>query len=48
VHDVSVALMNSAYGQAPVKMYFMGSSEGGPRLRIQVNGDLRTERKLNL
>lgn len=27
--DVSVALMKAAYGEAPAKMYFMGSSEGG-------------------
>jgi Tannase and feruloyl esterase len=29
VRDVSFALMRSAYGVAPEKMYFMGSSEGG-------------------
>jgi len=29
VRDVSVALMQRAYGRAPQKMYFAGSSEGG-------------------
>lgn len=29
VRDVSVALAQRAYGRAPVKLYFMGSSEGG-------------------
>lgn len=29
VRDVSVALMQAAYGQAPSKLYFSGSSEGG-------------------
>ena len=29
VRDVSVALMQRAYGRAPAKMYFLGSSEGG-------------------
>ena len=29
VHDVSVALVRRAYGRAPDKLYFMGSSEGG-------------------
>jgi feruloyl esterase len=29
VRDVSVALMRSAYGRAPEKLYFVGSSEGG-------------------
>jgi hypothetical protein len=29
VRDVAVALMQRAYGQAPQKLYFMGSSEGG-------------------
>jgi len=29
VRDVSVALMQRAYGRAPAKLYFMGSSEGG-------------------
>lgn len=29
VRDVSVALMQSAYGRAPQKLYFVGSSEGG-------------------
>ena len=29
VRDVSVALMNKAYGRAPAKLYFVGSSEGG-------------------
>src|SRR5438552_4237427 len=29
VRDVAVALMVSAYGKRPGKMYFMGSSEGG-------------------
>jgi Tannase and feruloyl esterase len=29
VHDVAVALMKRAYGKAPDKLYFMGSSEGG-------------------
>ncbi len=29
VRDVSVALAKRAYGRAPVKLYFMGSSEGG-------------------
>lgn len=29
VRDVSVALAQQAYGRAPVKLYFMGSSEGG-------------------
>jgi len=29
VRDVAVALMVRAYGKAPEKMYFMGSSEGG-------------------
>jgi len=29
VRDVSVALMLRAYGRAPDKLYFMGSSEGG-------------------
>jgi feruloyl esterase len=29
VRDVSVALMKAAYGEAPQKLYFMGSSEGG-------------------
>lgn len=29
VRDVAVALMRRAYGQAPQKLYFMGSSEGG-------------------
>lgn len=29
VRDAAVAVMKSAYGKAPDKMYFMGSSEGG-------------------
>ena len=29
VRDVSVALAQRAYGRAPVKLYFVGSSEGG-------------------
>lgn len=29
VHDVSVELMQRAYGKAPAKLYFVGSSEGG-------------------
>ena len=29
VRDVSVALARRAYGRAPVKLYFVGSSEGG-------------------
>jgi feruloyl esterase len=29
VRDVSVALMQKAYGRAPAKLYFVGSSEGG-------------------
>jgi hypothetical protein len=29
VRDVAVALMQRAYGQAPQKLYFVGSSEGG-------------------
>jgi feruloyl esterase len=29
VRDVSVALMKRAYGQAPEKLYYFGSSEGG-------------------
>lgn len=29
VRDVSVALAQRAYGRAPAKLYFMGSSEGG-------------------
>lgn len=29
VRDVSVALMQKAYGRAPQKLYFVGSSEGG-------------------
>ena len=29
VHDVSVVLARRAYGRAPDKLYFMGSSEGG-------------------
>ncbi|MGY3355188.1 hypothetical protein ACVWZK_001851 [Bradyrhizobium sp. GM0.4] len=29
VRDAAVALMQRAYGKAPEKMYFMGSSEGG-------------------
>jgi feruloyl esterase len=29
VRDVAVALMTRAYGRAPDKLYFMGSSEGG-------------------
>jgi hypothetical protein len=29
VRDVAVALMQRAYGRAPEKLYFMGSSEGG-------------------
>ena len=29
VRDVSVALMQRAYGRAPEKLYFLGSSEGG-------------------
>jgi len=29
VRDVAVAVMKAAYGRAPVKMYFVGSSEGG-------------------
>jgi hypothetical protein len=29
VRDVSVALMQSAYGRAPSRLYFVGSSEGG-------------------
>ena len=29
VHDVSAALVKAAYSEAPHKMYFMGSSEGG-------------------
>ncbi len=29
VRDVSVALMQRAYGKAPQKLYFVGSSEGG-------------------
>ena len=29
VRDVSVALMRNAYGRAPEKLYFVGSSEGG-------------------
>jgi len=29
VRDVSVALAQRAYGRAPVKLYFLGSSEGG-------------------
>ncbi|WP_409190904.1 tannase/feruloyl esterase family alpha/beta hydrolase [Bradyrhizobium sp. RDM4] len=29
VRDAAVMLMQRAYGKAPVKMYFMGSSEGG-------------------
>jgi hypothetical protein len=29
VRDVAVALMQRAYGKAPEKLYFMGSSEGG-------------------
>ncbi|WP_281077673.1 tannase/feruloyl esterase family alpha/beta hydrolase [Variovorax paradoxus] len=29
VRDVAVALMQRAYGQAPRKLYFVGSSEGG-------------------
>ncbi len=29
VRDVSVALMKRAYGRAPAKLYFAGSSEGG-------------------
>jgi hypothetical protein len=29
VRDVSVALMQTAYGRGPAKLYFVGSSEGG-------------------
>jgi hypothetical protein len=29
VRDVAVALMQQAYGRAPAKLYFVGSSEGG-------------------
>lgn len=29
VHDAAVAVMKKAYGKAPEKLYFMGSSEGG-------------------
>jgi hypothetical protein len=29
VHDVAVVLMKTAYGRAPERMYFVGSSEGG-------------------
>jgi hypothetical protein len=30
VHDIAVELIKRRYGKAPDKLYFMGSSEGGP------------------
>lgn len=29
VRDVAVAVMKTAYGEGPKKLYFVGSSEGG-------------------